>query len=77
MEDWIYCGTLFFPDLLNGIRMGKFSSQETNEITDFLSRAYIRLNAWFQWFNTAQSGESVFMRTMMCMDVSHNLFHLW
>ncbi|XP_065043148.1 mannosyl-oligosaccharide glucosidase GCS1-like isoform X1 [Musa acuminata AAA Group] len=50
---------LVLRDLLNGIRMGKFSSQETNEITDFLSRAYIRLNAWFQWFNTAQSGKDV------------------
>ncbi|CAL9118938.1 unnamed protein product [Musa textilis] len=50
---------LVLRDLLNGIRTGKLLSQETNEITDFLSRAYIRLNAWFQWFNTTQSGKDV------------------
>ncbi|KAJ8476372.1 hypothetical protein OPV22_020099 [Ensete ventricosum] len=50
---------LVLRDLLSGIRTGKFLSQETNEITDFLSRAYIRLNAWFQWFNTTQSGKDV------------------
>ncbi|KAG6475310.1 hypothetical protein ZIOFF_064528 [Zingiber officinale] len=46
-------------DLLNGIRSSKFSPQETDEITDFLKRAYVRLNAWFQWFNSTQSGNDV------------------
>ncbi|XP_042432224.1 mannosyl-oligosaccharide glucosidase GCS1-like isoform X2 [Zingiber officinale] len=50
---------LVIRDLLNGIRSSKFSPQETDEITDFLKRAYVRLNAWFQWFNSTQSGNDV------------------
>ncbi|WOL02483.1 mannosyl-oligosaccharide glucosidase GCS1 isoform X2 [Canna indica] len=48
---------LVLRDLLNGIKMRKFSAQETKEVTDFLNRAYIRLNTWFQWFNSTQSGK--------------------
>ncbi|XP_074343124.1 uncharacterized protein LOC141680949 [Apium graveolens] len=27
------------------------------QISSFLERAFVRLNAWFQWFNTTQSGK--------------------
>ncbi len=44
------------PDLLHGIEKNKFTSAESNEIISFLERAFVRLEAWFQWFNTTQSG---------------------
>ncbi|KAK6922361.1 Glycosyl hydrolase family 63, C-terminal [Dillenia turbinata] len=36
----------------------KFSTTESKEISFFLERAFVCLDAWFQWFNTTQSGES-------------------
>lgn len=38
------------------MRKNKFTVSERNEITSFLERAFVRLEAWFQWFNTTQSG---------------------
>ncbi|OAY72671.1 Mannosyl-oligosaccharide glucosidase GCS1 [Ananas comosus] len=51
--------TLFLAlrELASGINTSSFSSEETKKISAFLERAYIRLNAWFQWFNTTQSGK--------------------
>ncbi|XP_072999094.1 mannosyl-oligosaccharide glucosidase GCS1 [Typha latifolia] len=51
--------TLFLAlrDLASGIKESKFSIEETKKISMFLERAYIRLNAWFQWFNSTQSGK--------------------
>ncbi|KDP35806.1 hypothetical protein JCGZ_10442 [Jatropha curcas] len=50
---------LVISDLLYGIKNNKFTSAENNEITSFLERAYVRLEAWFQWFNTTQSGKEI------------------
>ncbi|KAK3166350.1 hypothetical protein QOZ80_1AG0044680 [Eleusine coracana subsp. coracana] len=51
--------TLFLAirDLASGIHAKKFSDEEAEKISTFLERAYIRLNSWFQWFNTTQSGK--------------------
>ncbi|KAJ3678273.1 hypothetical protein LUZ60_002076 [Juncus effusus] len=49
---------LVIRDLLRGIEAKEFSSEETEKITKFLERAYARLNSWFQWFNTTQSGKN-------------------
>ncbi|CAK7327333.1 unnamed protein product [Dovyalis caffra] len=50
------CGmkTLPFPDLLDGMEKEKFTATESNEITSFLELAFVRLEDWFQWFNTMQ-----------------------
>lgn len=48
---------LVISDLLYGLKNNKFTSAENNEITTFLERACVRLEAWFQWFNTTQSGK--------------------
>ncbi|KNA17577.1 hypothetical protein SOVF_078130 [Spinacia oleracea] len=48
---------LVLHDLVFGIKMGKFSAAESSEISSFLEHAYIRLDAWFKWFNTSQSGK--------------------
>lgn len=53
-------GTLPRSELVNGIKKNKFTASENNEISSFLERALIRLEAWFQWFNTTQSGMSDF-----------------
>lgn len=50
---------LFFPDLIDGIRTEKFSASESDEILSFLERASVRLDAWFQWFNTSQTGNII------------------
>lgn len=33
-----------------------YSDSERIKILTFLERALVRLEAWFQWFNTTQSG---------------------
>lgn len=50
---------LVIRDLLHGIEKNKFTSDESNEIISFLERAFVRLEAWFQWFNTTQSGKEI------------------
>lgn len=47
---------VYFPDLISGIRREKFNKAERDEILSFLDRAFVRLDAWFQWFNTSQIG---------------------
>jgi mannosyl-oligosaccharide glucosidase len=51
--------TLFLAirDLASGIHAKQFSDDEAEKISTFLERAYIRLNSWFQWFNSTQSGK--------------------
>ncbi|MQM10501.1 hypothetical protein Taro_043395 [Colocasia esculenta] len=44
-------------DLVRGLKGNKFSTAETKEISAFFNRAFVRLEAWFQWFNTTQSGK--------------------
>lgn len=34
-------------------------ASERDEILSFLERASVRLDAWFQWFNTSQTGNSM------------------
>ena len=47
---------LFLTDLVSGLKRNKFSVVESNDISSFLERGFVRLEAWFQWFNTTQSG---------------------
>lgn len=51
--------TIFFPDLIDAIRMEKFIASERDEVLSFLERASVRLDAWFQWFNTSQKGNNM------------------
>ncbi|RDX71340.1 Mannosyl-oligosaccharide glucosidase GCS1, partial [Mucuna pruriens] len=37
----------------------EFTPMDKTEITLFLERAFVRLEAWFQWFNTTQSGKQM------------------
>ncbi|CAE5958617.1 unnamed protein product [Arabidopsis arenosa] len=48
---------LVIRDLINGIRAEKFSKSERDEVLSFLDRAFVRLDAWFKWFNTSQIGK--------------------
>ncbi|EOX99908.1 Glucosidase 1 isoform 1 [Theobroma cacao] len=50
---------LVLRDLVNGIKKNKFSATESNEIISFLQQAFVRLEAWFKWFNTTQSGKDI------------------
>ncbi|CAM0884412.1 unnamed protein product [Alopecurus aequalis] len=52
--------TLFLAlhDLASGIHAHQFSGEQADKISTFLERAYVRLNSWFQWFNSTQSGKS-------------------
>ncbi|KAK8485543.1 hypothetical protein V6N13_090462 [Hibiscus sabdariffa] len=50
---------LVLRDLVNGIKKKKFTASESNEIISFLQRAFVRLEAWFQWYNTTQSGKDI------------------
>ncbi|KAG8054167.1 hypothetical protein GUJ93_ZPchr0001g31040 [Zizania palustris] len=51
--------TLFLAlrDLASGIHANQFSDEEAEKISTFLERAYVRLNSWFQWFNSTQTGK--------------------
>ncbi|KAK9120064.1 hypothetical protein Scep_018157 [Stephania cephalantha] len=48
---------LILHDLVRRTKRNEFSASETSEILSFLDRAFIRLEAWFQWFNTTQAGK--------------------
>ncbi|KAG2320782.1 hypothetical protein Bca52824_013995 [Brassica carinata] len=50
---------LVIHDLINGIRAEKFNKEERDEILSFLDQAFVRLDAWFQWFNTSQKGKEM------------------
>ncbi|GMI70826.1 glucosidase 1, KNOPF [Hibiscus trionum] len=50
---------LVLRDLVNGIKKKKFTASESNEIISFLQQAFVRLEAWFQWYNTTQSGKDI------------------
>lgn len=48
---------LVLQDLVCGMMKNKFSDTESKEISAFFERSFGRLEAWFQWFNTTQSGQ--------------------
>ncbi|KAL7609119.1 mannosyl-oligosaccharide glucosidase GCS1 [Lactuca sativa] len=48
---------LVLQDLVCGMMKNKFSATESKEISAFFERSFGRLEAWFQWFNTTQSGQ--------------------
>ncbi|XP_073019820.1 mannosyl-oligosaccharide glucosidase GCS1-like [Primulina eburnea] len=50
---------LVLRDLVCGMKRNKFAAAESNAISIFLQQAFVRLDAWFQWFNTTQSGKEV------------------
>jgi mannosyl-oligosaccharide glucosidase len=50
---------LVIRDLIDAIRMEKFVASEKDEVLSFLERASVRLDAWFQWFNTSQKGNNM------------------
>ncbi|CAL5347032.1 unnamed protein product [Camellia sinensis] len=44
----------FFQDLVCGMKRNKFTATERDRISSVLEWAFVRLEAWFQWFNTTQ-----------------------
>lgn len=60
----VWLELLVFSDLLHGLKKNQFTSSESNKISSFLERAFVRLEAWFQWFNTTQSGNKIFFQTL-------------
>ncbi|KAL9248511.1 Mannosyl-oligosaccharide glucosidase GCS1-like protein [Drosera capensis] len=48
---------LVLHDLVSSMKRNKFTVSENNEISSFLDQAFVRLDAWFKWFNTSQSGK--------------------
>ncbi|GER29135.1 glucosidase [Striga asiatica] len=50
---------LVLKDLVCGMKKNKFTASEANSISVFFHRAFTRLEAWFKWFNTTQSGKDV------------------
>ncbi|XP_059624181.1 mannosyl-oligosaccharide glucosidase GCS1-like [Cornus florida] len=51
---------LVLRDIVDSVTIrNTFAADESNEISSFLERAFGRLEAWFQWFNTTQSGKDI------------------
>ncbi|CAL0329724.1 unnamed protein product [Lupinus luteus] len=50
---------LVLSDIVNGLKNNEFTAVDRSEISLFLERAFVRLEAWFQWFNTTQSGNQM------------------
>lgn len=48
---------LFVSDLISKLKKEKFAATEARDISVFLDRAFVRLEAWFKWFNTTQAGK--------------------
>ena len=42
--------------MINGLKNNEFTEMDKTDISVFLERTFVRLEAWFQWFNTTQSG---------------------
>lgn len=59
IHDLRYYENLLLSELVYGLEKNKFTSTESNDISSFLERALIRLEGWFHWFDTTQSGKSV------------------
>ncbi|KAL5175253.1 Mannosyl-oligosaccharide glucosidase GCS1 [Glycine soja] len=53
--------TLFLAlnDIIDGLKNNEFTAMDRSEISLFLERAFVRLEAWFHWFNTTQSGKQM------------------
>ncbi|KAL2343449.1 hypothetical protein Fmac_004734 [Flemingia macrophylla] len=53
--------TLFLAlnDIINGLKNNEFTAMDKSEISQFLERAFVRLETWFQWLNTTQSGKQM------------------
>nr|KYP52954.1 putative mannosyl-oligosaccharide glucosidase [Cajanus cajan] len=53
--------TLFLAlnDIINSLKNNEFTAMDRSEISQFLERAFVRLEAWFHWFNTTQSGKQM------------------
>ncbi|KAL1807328.1 hypothetical protein ACET3Z_030396 [Daucus carota] len=49
---------MVLQDLVCSMKKKKFSESEEKQVSSFLERAFVRLDAWFQWFNTTQSGKA-------------------
>ncbi|KAL6521508.1 hypothetical protein OROGR_018077 [Orobanche gracilis] len=52
-------GTEALSNLVCGIKKSKFTATEVKDISVFFRVAFVRLEAWFKWFNTTQSGKDV------------------
>lgn len=50
---------LLCADLICSIKTKKFAAAESNEISVFLDRAFVRLEGWFKWYNTTQLGKYI------------------
>ncbi|KAL7171743.1 hypothetical protein ACSBR2_036415 [Camellia fascicularis] len=50
---------LVLRDLVCGMKRNKFTATERDQISSVLDLAFVRLEAWFQWFNTTQSGKDM------------------
>ncbi|XP_057776938.1 mannosyl-oligosaccharide glucosidase GCS1 [Salvia miltiorrhiza] len=50
---------LVLREFVCSIKKHKFSASQSNDISTFLRRAFVRLDAWYKWFNTTQSGKDV------------------
>lgn len=61
---------------MSGIKRNKFTGAESNQITTFLERAFVRLEAWFNWFNTAQKGNVGFFFLLCYMEISMLVFKI-
>ncbi|BAT74349.1 hypothetical protein VIGAN_01200000 [Vigna angularis var. angularis] len=53
--------TLFLAlnDIISGLKNNEFTAMDGSKISVFLERAFVRLEAWFHWFNTTQSGKQM------------------
>ncbi|KAK7319058.1 hypothetical protein RJT34_03770 [Clitoria ternatea] len=53
--------TLFLAlsDIINALKNNELTAKDKTDIYQFLERAFVRLEAWFQWFNTTQSGKQM------------------
>ncbi|KAF1887903.1 hypothetical protein Lal_00023911 [Lupinus albus] len=51
--------TLLLALSVSGLKNNEFTAMDSSKISLFLDRAFVRLEAWFQWFNTTQSGNKM------------------
>jgi len=54
------------------LKNNEFTAMDGSEVSLFLERAFVRLEAWFHWFNTTQSGIS-YNTFAVCLSIENRL----
>lgn len=68
---------LLISDLISKMKKEMFAATEARDISVFLDRAFVRLEAWFKWFNTTQAGKFLLLWILFTKRSIFTVFTSW